>query len=358
LNLLLAIVGLGAAELWFRAKEPKVVAVTPEAKTGPLGAGNPEALVHYTEKGRRLIPNSEVVILNHGLTRQDVVMKINSLGFRDEEIPLKKPEGELRVLVLGDSITWGDYLQAEDVYVERIEHYLEQALPERTVQVINAGVGDIGLKEEIGILEEKGLSVEPDIVLIGFYMNDSRPPQGFAGEIGGRGWLRQHSALAEALYRNLKLKQYIKREGRSRFQWMYDMGDLDVKGDREQFLELAKSAEFDWGAAWQPESWRTVRSLLKDILSLARSHDFEVAVAIHPVSLQISADFLEDTPQREMRALCEDLGISCVDLLPIYLGHKHEAVMFDICHPTVLANDFIGRAIAEFLLAEMILPAN
>ena len=36
-----------------------------------------------------------------------VSIKTNSLGFRDEEIPLDKQPGEFRILCLGDSVTLG-----------------------------------------------------------------------------------------------------------------------------------------------------------------------------------------------------------------------------------------------------------
>ena len=55
-----------------------------------------------------------------------IKIKINSLGFRDSEISANKKSNEMRILVLGDSITWGDYLQANEVYVELIEHYLNE----------------------------------------------------------------------------------------------------------------------------------------------------------------------------------------------------------------------------------------
>jgi len=160
-----------------------------------------EFLVEYTPRGCRLIPNSRVLIKNHRISHSDIKMEINSLGFRDDEISPEKSEDELRILVLGDSITWASYLPAEETFVERVEEYLRQSFPDRLVEGINAGVGDIGLKEEIAILEERGLAARPDLVVISFYLNDSRPPWGFPGELGSRGWLRRHSLLAETIYK-------------------------------------------------------------------------------------------------------------------------------------------------------------
>jgi len=44
------------------------------------------------------------------------------------------------------------------------------------VQAINCGVGDIGTREEADIFREKAAAIKPDLVVIEFYLNDSRPP--------------------------------------------------------------------------------------------------------------------------------------------------------------------------------------
>jgi hypothetical protein len=130
----------------------------------------------YTSTGRRLRPGVSGAITGHHLSRTDVEFSTNSLGFRDEEVG-KKGERDYRILVLGDSITLGDFAQAEETYPAVIERLLGEsggsALDGRNVRVINAGVGAIDLQNEFAILMENGLSVEPDIVLVGLYLNDA-----------------------------------------------------------------------------------------------------------------------------------------------------------------------------------------
>ena len=69
-----------------------------------------ELLVNYTPRGRRLVPSARVLIKNHRISGRDVAMEINSLGFRDGELRGGKDPDDLRILVLGDSITWAGYL--------------------------------------------------------------------------------------------------------------------------------------------------------------------------------------------------------------------------------------------------------
>ena len=107
------IVILAGFEIYLRRAETHIVR---EFSGGehPFVESDAEFLVRYTSRGRRLVPNSRVIIRNHRISGRDVTMEVNSLGFRDGELPAVKSAEELRILVLGDSITWASYLPAEE----------------------------------------------------------------------------------------------------------------------------------------------------------------------------------------------------------------------------------------------------
>ena len=310
---------------------------------------DPELLVTETKSGRRLVPKADVVIRHHYLSNRDIDMKINSLGFRDEEISLQRNENEKRVLVLGDSITWGDYLQAEEVFVKRAEYYLNQKNSRDTFHFINAGVGDVGLNEEIAILKDQGLKVKPDIVVVAFYLNDSRPPWGFSDEKGGSSWIRTHSLLINKIYSAFKLKQWIQKKGHDRFAWIHAYKRLDWMHSHEDFMKLVFLAQYDWGAAWQKSSWEEVDKHLLRLKDLAQQHGFKVAIVLFPSAFQVYADFLENTPQRVMAKKANELGFPYLDLLPILGERADKKLYYDHCHPNVEANDIIGKSLAEFI---------
>ena len=94
----------------------------------------------------------------------------NSQGWKDVEHDLEKPPGVLRVLFLGDSVTWG-LVSLEDLYTR----FFEQELRERgfpRVEVISMGVGGWGTDQELEALVREGLDYEPDIVVYQFCGND------------------------------------------------------------------------------------------------------------------------------------------------------------------------------------------
>ena len=70
---------------------------------------------------------------------QGVTISTNALGFRDRELE-RKQDGELRILLLGDSITFGYGVSAEETYGRKLEAILASRLGRR-VRTVNAGIG-------------------------------------------------------------------------------------------------------------------------------------------------------------------------------------------------------------------------
>jgi hypothetical protein len=96
---------------------------------------------------------------------------INGQGFRDtREFDYEKPEGELRVLVLGDSFTVGYESAQDETYSAVLERYLDgQGL---AAEVINAGMSGSSTAEALVLLEQEGVKYAPDVVVLGYYGND------------------------------------------------------------------------------------------------------------------------------------------------------------------------------------------
>lgn len=101
------------------------------------------------------------------------VYKHNSLGFRDVEHTIKKPEGVFRILGLGDSFTYGQGASFEETYLYRLEKMLnERRGSHPRVEIIKAGMRRYFPEIERMFLEYYGLKYQPDLILIGFVPND------------------------------------------------------------------------------------------------------------------------------------------------------------------------------------------
>ena len=317
--------------------------------SGGIVEFDPEFLVEYNGNKRRLRPNVEVTINNHYLSGEDIAIKTNSFGFRGEDLG-KKQDNEFRILFLGDSITIGDYLREENVFPWITQKKLQEKLPDKKISIAVAAITNLGLEEELDLLKESGLRAKPDLLVLNFYLNDSRPPWGFSGETGSRGWLRKRSLLAETIYTRMIESNWKKDQQELRFGWLKKQKTLPWKSDREAFLELAKSAKYDWGSAWEDDSWKVIEKGFKELKELSDKYEFKVLVNILPVSFQVYADYLEDMPQRKVIEISESLGFKTLDLLPVLRKHKDKDLYYDQCHPKKVGNEIVAEALSTYLL--------
>src|SRR6478736_270933 len=74
-------------------------------------------------------------------TDWNLTYPVNSLGLRNPEVPPRKRPGSVRIVVIGDSFTFGQGCPDEAVFSRRLEAKLNR--PDRAVEVVN--VSNIGL---------------------------------------------------------------------------------------------------------------------------------------------------------------------------------------------------------------------
>jgi hypothetical protein len=98
----------------------------------------------------------------------------NSYGQRDGEIPVEKPSGTRRILVLGDSISFGHAVLVQESYPERLESLLNDSARGRFDVINTAAPGNAPHQEYVDL--RRSLRFEPDYVLLQFSLNDVVEP--------------------------------------------------------------------------------------------------------------------------------------------------------------------------------------
>ena len=110
---------------------------------------------------------------NRRATLMGVDFQTNSRGLRDRDFPYEKPAGRLRILMLGDSLTVGWGVRAEDTFSKRIETMLRNRGLD--LDVINTGVGNYDTIQEVTYFLTEGFKYQPDIVVLNYFVNDAEP---------------------------------------------------------------------------------------------------------------------------------------------------------------------------------------
>ncbi len=97
-------------------------------------------------------------------------LTINTKGLRDRDYPSEKPAGVKRILVLGDSYTWGYGVADTEVFTEVLEERLASGLTRW--EVINAGVSGWGTDQQYLFFKQEGIQYDPDVVVVAFFIGN------------------------------------------------------------------------------------------------------------------------------------------------------------------------------------------
>jgi len=91
----------------------------------------------------------------------------NSRGFRSpHEFEAPRRDGVTRIVVLGDSFTFGEEVGDGDCWPARLEQQLGD------VEVFNLAIHGYGTDQQLRVLEEEGLRTRPDVVVVGFFLEN------------------------------------------------------------------------------------------------------------------------------------------------------------------------------------------
>ena len=94
-------------------------------------------------------------------------VKINSHGYRGDEWDL---DARPRVMVVGDSFTFGEPLPVEDGFVSK----LANSLKDKGVNVMNLGVSGYGTAHILETIRKECRAIQPAFIVYMYYLNDTR----------------------------------------------------------------------------------------------------------------------------------------------------------------------------------------
>ena len=327
--------------------------------------------------------------------------RINSLGFRDREHPVRKPDGTFRVLVLGDSYTFGS-VPLDDVYTKVAERALEASRPEGEprIDVLSVGVPGWGTVEELVWLRERGLSLDPDLVVLGFFVgndvNDNRElgelvplggtlvtreQAGFHGTPRGRLWFRArvvaHRFHLYRLGRNAAHRARIekRRTNVANRPDEADTAEIETNSDGTYRMYSNRMIAFRSPVPkWFQGGWSETRRALAEMKLLLG--DVPFAVFVIPEQVQVNPHLLErirsdigdeemaahdmELPQKRLREWGQELGFEVLDVLPPMAVRGAEEMFYypHDAHWNVPGNRLGGEWLAAQLRARGLVPGT
>jgi hypothetical protein len=344
--------GLLVAELGVRWLRPQRSWYwTPPGPFVVVGPGEYELLPGYRgESSNRIEYTNQVTI--------------NSSGMRGREIG-PKDEERCRILVIGDSFTFGIGVEDDETYPVLLDGLLAD-------EVINGGVSAMGVPHEVRWLERHGLAVNPDVVVLATYMGndfqDAMSQWANREVVYGRLYQKkERSALKEWLFLNSQLYVLLKESVPTPVQgWVrarLGLGEpWSVQRLRSSFSFFAEEL-----SETELEGVENTAAALDELVDLAAEHGVELAALTIPDAMQAAdgpweetvrqlgvdpSDYDRDAPTRRMLELLAERGIPARDLTePFRRGTaRGETLYWPVDrHWTPLGHELAAARVAEFL---------
>ena len=278
----------------------------------------------------------------------------NSIGIRDHEVGPKDSTVE-RVLGLGDSFSYSNSVNLNDTFFKTIERSLSKTRP---VEVLDAAVPAYSTIQELRYLEKYGVHLDPDVVLLGFYVgNDFQDSWELFDSTGAptvdvvNGVLHVNSRFPGAMYENQErslrtataaLRVFFAEHSelyvflRERFSetlWRLGLRNNPPPAD---FCEKKFSPEMEKG-------WALEQKLLMEFKNFTAAHHERFILLALPTQYQVHEELWQhhfttfhldpskydlEKPQKLLAEYCRQNGIEYIDALPALRAAGKNEVLF------------------------------
>ncbi len=267
----------------------------------------------------------------------------NSRGLRDHEYADDPAEGTVRILCIGDSITYAQSTPLESTFVKRLESSLNSR-GESTFEVLNGGVSGYNACQEEAFLRNVGAAYHPRVVIWHYCLNDVDDPWYPYGP-AGEGFTPIPQSWKRTLRERTVLWHFLRVQ---LYGAMHLLGLMPNDSSGEGYARRIFSLYGDGERARGDRAWGCILNAREQI----RGSGGEMLLVAFPFAMQVTGrpDF-PDLPQRDMAARCREAGIPFLDLLPVFTRETGPTLFAesDFTHLSDKGHEVSARAIEDEL---------
>ena len=270
-------------------------------------------------------------------------IRINDLGFRGRDLAEVKPPGAVRILALGDSYTFGAFVDDDQTYPARLEKMLQARRAGRAIEVVNGGVGGFGILDERALWEKAGERLDPAIVLITFSPNDvsdmTRPRPMIEQ-------MRAHADLKSSLLLGPPLRLLMSSAVFNGLQIVA----ARIRSATRSHAAIPEIEPSRAGPERAPEAWEAYHEALKDLASRIQRGGRRALLVLYPSHGTVQG---ADRPwgSEILPAWALQADLPCLDLLPAFRAAPLAADLLYLVpkdpHPSPAGHALAASRIAE-----------
>jgi hypothetical protein len=290
----------------------------------------------------------------------------NSFGLRSPEVAVPKPAGIFRILLLGDSFTFGFQASDADVFARKMEQRLRTDYEFTSVEVVNAGVLSYCPLLEYLQYRHHLHVLEPDLVVLNFDMSDVQDHLDYS-----RDAVFSSDGLPLFVTQPSLRKSPTAMPGLLSFEWVarhFNAATRRFQSAVEGVPFMRDQDRYLWALDNGPELDREVQSTLApiaDLNNLLKHDHIPLLLATYPQPWQVSADatplppirdqfgignntvHLNDRSFRKLETFAAKQGIPFVSAVKAFREHPNPARLF-------LQRDFHFTPLGHDVYAEVL----
>lgn len=244
----------------------------------------------------------------------------NSGGFRDREFLIKKKPEVERILMIGDSLTFGWGVTVDNTTAKKLEKILLSN--ERKVEVINAGIGNTNTTMQVENFLTSHKKYQPDTIILNYFINDAEPVPIYTAP----SFLVKHS-----------------------YAYHFLKGRIDI------FLRKFSDTRQDWKQyyhnLYEKEGyWIKTSKAIRNLALYCHKHGIDLKVVNYPVIRELNPyPFHRITDI--VRKVADENSIEFLDLYASIKEQKENTLWVTVLdpHPNAKANAIYASAIAHWL---------
>ena len=267
----------------------------------------------YYLDGKAFIPSKNTEIIwelrpgFHGLFAA-VQIAINSQGFRGTELAQWDSASRFRVLVLGDSVAFGQGVPEGATLAEAVVARLEKNVGSHG-EAVNLGIPGYDTCQEYWTFKERGIPLKPNVVLLIYVENDTDPP---VYQVIGDTIVSPdvRTGVFGSLMAAARKHFYVYNFVWTRFQ-LLKQPRLSIAGYHDVLMQKFNDRNV---------GWKRSKGCLSDITALARANSIRLIVVPNPV---LSGRGVAENPYPfadYIETVCGAVwadGAECLDVVPL-----------------------------------------
>ncbi len=268
-----------------------------------------------------------------------ILVRKNSFGLRDQDYPVVKPPNSKRVLILGDSFTFGVGV-ADDaaIFPELLEKQLNTEFAEQgmTIEILNGGIPASLTNNWVDVLEHAKYLSKFDVILIVFFLRDGT-----------------RTFDIESFFNPIRNELEMKNQEAFLYQYSYLFRWYQDFRDRTYLSEKYSNAlnEAYLGGHEQTQEWEIAKANILRIKATSEEIDARVGLVVFPVLAELNDNYPFKEIFEVIIGFSTENGIPTHSLLPAFMGRNEPELWvssFDQ-HPSMLAHEIAANSILPFL---------